>query len=202
MVNVCTSFSLLASVHHVDVYEAASSVVALRRKCNALLRTGKCPHSLRGGRFRLPFVHHWNLIERAPGRIIAAVSAQPSGVDPKYPNSFYKNNIAKWGALLCKRRPEFTLEMVGKFLSKMYGYADFVITASRDFVRNCQTALLVLPGDVMAHPYVTAMEMVHLAPNAQVSLYPWKETKENVALAVRHVRSFSQGELPAELKAN
>ena len=36
----------------------------------------------------------------------------------------------------------------------------------------------------------TAMEMVHTAPNSQVSLFPWKDKKENVALAVRHVRTF------------
>jgi hypothetical protein len=40
------------------------------------------------------------------------------------------------------------------------------------------------------------MEMVHLAPNAQVSLYPWKDTKENTALAVRHVRTFLKANCP------
>ena len=38
----------------------------------------------------------WNLQKRAPGRIVAAVSAQPSGVDPETPNFFYNNNIAKY----------------------------------------------------------------------------------------------------------
>jgi hypothetical protein len=34
------------------------------------------------------------------------------------------------------------------------------------------------------------MECVHLAPNAQVSLYPWKDTLEKIPLAVRHIRTF------------
>ena len=40
------------------------------------------------------------------------------------------------------------------------------------------------------HPYAVAMETVHLAPNAQVSLYPWKDTKDKIPLAVRHIRTF------------
>jgi hypothetical protein len=35
-----------------------------------------------------------------------------------------------------------------------------------------------------------AMESARLAPNAQVSLYPWKDPKELIPLAVRHARTF------------
>jgi hypothetical protein len=68
--------------------------------------------------------------------------------------------------------------------------ADFAYTVSRDFVRNCQTPILILPDEVPGHPYVVAMECVHLAPNAQVSLYPWKDTPDKIPLAVRHIRTF------------
>jgi hypothetical protein len=66
------------------------------------------------------------------------------------------------------------MAMVDTFLTNMYGgaRADFVYSMTRDFVRNCQTPILVLPDDVPAHPYAVAMETAHLAPNAQVSLYP------------------------------
>jgi hypothetical protein len=50
--------------------------------------------------------------------------------------------------------------------------ADFVFTVTRDFVRDCQTPILVLPDDVPAHPYAVAMESRALAPNAEVSIYP------------------------------
>ena len=132
----------------------------------------------------------WNLLQRAPGRIVAAVSAQPSGVDPQKPNWFYHNNMKYWGPALVASRPEITMDMVQKFLDKMYGNVDFVLTATRDYVRNCHTPLLVLPDNTDAHPYATAMEMAHTAPNSQVSLFPWKDTKETVALAVRHIRTF------------
>jgi hypothetical protein len=41
------------------------------------------------------------------------------------------------------------------------------------------------------------METVHLAPNAQVSLYPWKDTKDKIPLAVRHIRTFLRAHRPA-----
>ena len=43
--------------------------------------------------------------------------------------------------------------------------ADFVFTVTRDFVRACQTPILVLPDDVPPHPYAVAMEVAMLAPN-------------------------------------
>ena len=92
---------------------------------------------------------------------------------------------------MVKRRPEITMEMAAEFLNNMYtNRADFVFTVDRDFVRNCQTPILVLPDDIPAHPYATAMETALLAPNSQVSLYPWKENDRKIELAVRHIRSF------------
>ena len=139
----------------------------------------------------------WNLIKRAPDRIVASVHAQPSGVDPKLPRYFVGNNLKTWAPGLLASRKDITQEMIDRYLDKMYGDVDFVLTATRDFVRNWQKPLLALPDNVPAHPYATCMEMVHLAPNAQVSLYPWKDTKENVALAVRHIRTFLKANRPA-----
>ncbi|HEX2824896.1 MAG TPA: alpha/beta hydrolase [Burkholderiales bacterium] len=139
----------------------------------------------------------WNIMKRAPGRIVAAVPAQPSGVDPELPDFFIKNNLAKWAPGLLASRPDISMEMVQRYLNAMYKGVDFVLTVSRDFVRNCRTPLLCLPDNVPAHPYKTAMEMVHLAPNSQVSLFPWKDSKENIALAVRHVRTFLRANCPA-----
>jgi len=142
-----------------------------------------------------PFI--WNLLRRASERIVAAVLAQPSGFRPEQPDLFYNNNINGWGPALCARRPDITMAMVDAFLSTMYRTnADFVFTVTRDVVRACQTPILVLPDDVPAHPYAVAMETVHLAPNAQVSLYPWKATPEQIPLAVRHVRSFLRAQQP------
>jgi hypothetical protein len=91
------------------------------------------------------------------------------------------------------------MAMVDAFLTNMYtgARADFVYSVTRDFVRNCQTPILVLPDDVPGHPYAVAMETVHLAPNAQVSLYPWKDTKDKIPLAVRHISTFLRAYRPA-----
>ncbi len=118
-----------------------------------------------------PFI--WNMLRRAPNRVVAAVLAQPSGGRPEMPDLFYNNNITGWGPPLCARRPDITMEQVDVFLKKMYGAnKDFVFTVNRDFVRTCQTPILVLPDDIPAHPYAVAMESAMLAPNSQVSLYP------------------------------
>jgi pimeloyl-ACP methyl ester carboxylesterase len=136
-----------------------------------------------------PFI--WNLLKRAPGRIVAAVLAQPSGSRPEMRDLFYDNNIKGWGPELVKRRPEITIETADKFLTKMYrSNPDFVFTVTRDFVRSCQTPVLILPDDIPAHPYAVAMESAMLAPKAEVSMFPWKEPKERIPLAVRQIRSF------------
>ena len=124
--------------------------------------------------------------------------AQPSGFRPEMPDLFYNNNITAWGPPLCARRPEISIDMVDAFLNRMYRTnADFVFTVTRDFVRNCQTPVLVLPDDVPAHPYAVAMESAQLAPNAEVSIYPWKETPEQTREAVAHMRRFLRAHQPA-----
>jgi len=144
-----------------------------------------------------PFI--WNLLERAPNRVVAAVLAQPSGSRPEMRDLFYDNNMKTWGPELVKRRPEITMEMVDRFLSNMYRgkNADFVFTVTRDFVRTCQTPVLILPDDVPSHPYAVAMEAAMLAPKAEVSMFPWKEPKERIPLAVRQIRSFLRAHRPA-----
>jgi pimeloyl-ACP methyl ester carboxylesterase len=133
----------------------------------------------------------WNLIRRAPGRVVAAVLAQPSGSRPEARDLFYDNNMKNWGPALVARRPDLTMEMADKFLIRMYRTdPDFVFTVTRDFVRTCQTPVLILPDDIPAHPYAVAMEAAMLAPKAEVSMFPWKDPKERIPLAVRQIRSF------------
>jgi pimeloyl-ACP methyl ester carboxylesterase len=136
-----------------------------------------------------PFI--WNLLKRASDRVVAAVLAQPSGSRPEMRDLFYDNNMKGWGPELVKRRPDVTMETVDRFLTRMYRTdPDFVFTVTRDFVRTCQTPVLILPDDIPAHPYAVAMEAAMLAPKAEVSMYPWKEPKERIPLAIRQIRSF------------
>ena len=138
----------------------------------------------------------WNLLERAPDRVVAAVLAQPSGFRPEAPDRTYQGNMTGWGPELVRRRPDITMEMVDAFLTKMYLNVDFVYSTTRDFVRNCQTPVLILPDDSPPHPYAVAMEAAMLAPKAEVSMFPWKEPPERIPLAVRQIRSFMRAHRP------
>ena len=143
-----------------------------------------------------PFI--WNLLKRAPDRVVAAVLAQPSGSRPEMRDLFYENNIKGWGPELVKRRPDITMDIVDKFLTRMYRTnPDFVFTVTRDFVRNCQTPVLILPDDIPAHPYAVAMEAAMLAPKSEVSIFPWKQPKERIPLAIRQIHSFLRAHRPA-----
>src|SRR5215471_3265971 len=123
-----------------------------------------------------PMIH--NLIRRAPDRVLAAAMMQPSGYRPEVPDLFYRNNITGWGPELCKRRPDVTMAMV------------------HDFVRSIRTPLLIAPDDLPAHPYKVAMEVASLAPKAEVTIYPWKDSQEHIDQVVAHARRFLKAHVP------
>src|SRR5262252_6049852 len=85
-----------------------------------------------------PFI--WNLVKRAPDRVVAAVVSQPVGFRKEIPNLAYDNYMKTWAPELTKQRPDVTTAMIDRFLTSMYGgsRADFVHSVSRDFVRSCQ----------------------------------------------------------------
>jgi pimeloyl-ACP methyl ester carboxylesterase len=147
-----------------------------------------------------PMIH--NLLSRASDRIVAAAMMQPSGFRPEIPDLFYQNNITGWGPPLCEKRPEITMAMVHDFLTSMYtNRADFVFTVTRDFVRGLETPLLIAPDDVPAHPYAVAMEVASLAPNSELTIYPWKDTQEHIDQTVAHARRFLKTHEPAAAPA-
>src|SRR5262249_384913 len=91
-----------------------------------------------------PFI--WNLLKPATNRGAAGRLAQPVGFRPEAPNVMFDSGMNGWGPEFVKRRPDVTMDQVQKFLTKMYRTdADFVFTVSRDFVRRCQTPVLILP---------------------------------------------------------
>ena len=142
-----------------------------------------------------PMIH--NLLQLAPDRIVGAALMQPSGFSPEYPDLFYQNNIKAWGPPLCEKRSDVTMDTVHDFLTSMYtDRSDFVFTATRDFVSSLQTPILVAPDDVPAHPYACAMEVASLAPNSDVTIYPWKDTQEHIDEVVEHARHFLKQNAP------
>ena len=142
-----------------------------------------------------PMIH--NLLKLAEDRVVAAAMMQPSGFSPEYPNIFYENNTERWAPQLCEKRSEVTMAQVHDFLTNMYtDRADFVFTVSRDFVRSLQTPLLIAPDNVPAHPYEAAMEVADIAPNSESTIFPWKDSEENIDTVVDHARRFLKSHQP------
>ena len=140
----------------------------------------------------------WNLIRRAPDRIVAGVLAQPSGFRKEMPTLSFDTNMKGWGPEVVKRRPDVTMQTIEAYLTNMYKKrSDFVFTVTRDFVKACKTPVLIMPDDSPPHPYVVAMEAAMLAPNSEVSMFPWKEPVDRIPLAVRQTRSFLKANKPA-----
>jgi hypothetical protein len=131
------------------------------------------------------------LMERAPQRVAAAVLSQPVGHRPD--NADYMFNAGKtvWAKEFLERRPDVTMETVEKYLHNLYRVRpDFVYSVTRDFARTCQTPMLVLPDDVVAHPLQVSVDIASLAPNAEITVYPWKEPADLKARTINRVRTF------------
>ena len=89
------------------------------------------------------------------------------------------------------------METVDQYLHNLYRIQpNFVYCVSRDFARSCQTPMLVMPDDTASHSYEAAMELAALAPKAQVTVYPWKESADIKADTIKQVRSFLQAHQP------
>jgi pimeloyl-ACP methyl ester carboxylesterase len=144
-----------------------------------------------GGSFAL------KLMERAPDRVVAAVISQPIGHRPENPDVMYIGGRDGWGKEFRERRPEVSMETIEKYLHNLYrAQPDFVYSVSRDFVRTCQNPILVLPDDTPAHAYQTCVDIASLAPNADVTVYPWKEPPELKARTIARVRKFLKAHVP------
>ena len=142
-----------------------------------------------------PFV--LKLAERAPDRVVAAVLCQPVGHRPENPDVLYRSGRDVWAPELMARRPDISSAQVEAYLHALYrANPDFVYSVSRDFVRTCQTPLLVMPDDVPPHPFQVCEDIVRLAPNAEATIYPWKDTPELKEQAIDHVRTFLKAHEP------
>jgi pimeloyl-ACP methyl ester carboxylesterase len=144
-----------------------------------------------GGSFAL------KLMERAPDRIVAGVLSQPIGHRPEKPDVMYDLSRDVWAKEFRAKRPEVSTETIEKYLHNLYRVRpDFVYSVSREFVRNCQTPMLVLPDDTAAHAYQVAIDVASLAPNADISVYPWKDPPELKARTINRVRNFLKAHQP------
>ena len=138
------------------------------------------------------------LMERAPQRVVAAILSQPVGHRPEKPDYMYESGRDVWAKEFRERRPDVSMETIEKYLHNLYRvHPDFVYSVSRDFAKSCQTPMLVLPDDIVAHPLQVSIDIASLAPNAEITVFPWKEPPELKARTINRAGTFLKRYLPA-----
>jgi pimeloyl-ACP methyl ester carboxylesterase len=138
------------------------------------------------------------LMQRASQRVVAAVLSQPVGHRPEQPDYMYNAGRDVWAKELRERRPDVSTETIEKYLHNLYrAQPDFVYSVSRDFAKSCQTPMIVLPDDVVAHPLQTSIDVASLCPNAEITVFPWKEPPELKVRTINRARTFLKRHLPA-----
>src|SRR3954471_1061461 len=137
------------------------------------------------------------LMERAPQRIAAALLSQPVGHRPEKPDYMYDSGRNVWAKELRESRPDVSVEVIDKYLHNLYrARPDFVYSVSRDFAKSCQTPMLVLPDDAVAHPLQVSIDIASLAPNAEITVFPWKDPPELKARTINRARNFLKRHVP------
>jgi pimeloyl-ACP methyl ester carboxylesterase len=138
------------------------------------------------------------LLQRAPNRVVAAVFCQTVGHRDDDPDYMYRAGTDVWAPELLPKRPDLNMDMVEKYLHNLYRVQpDFVYSVSRDFAKSCETPMIVLPDDIVAHPLQTSIDIASLAPNAEITVYPWKEPPELKARTINRARTFLKRHVPA-----
>jgi pimeloyl-ACP methyl ester carboxylesterase len=131
------------------------------------------------------------LLERAPERVTAAVFCQSVGHFPEDPDVMYRSGKDTWAPELLVQRPELNEADIEPYLHNLYrANPDFLYSVSRDFIRDCQTPMLVMPDNIPAHPHQTSVDINSLAPNAEITVFPWKTTPELKDRTTERVRQF------------
>jgi pimeloyl-ACP methyl ester carboxylesterase len=134
------------------------------------------------------------LMERAPQRVVAAILSQPVGHRPDKPDYMYESGRDVWAKEFLERRPDVSMAIIEQYLHNLYRVQpDFVYSVSRDFAKSCQTPMLVLPDDIVAHPLQVSIDIASLAPNAEITVFPWKEPPDLKARTINRVRTFLKG---------
>src|ERR1700730_8976676 len=145
-----------------------------------------------GGSFAL------KLMERAPERVVAGVVSPTIRHRPENPDVMYNSGRDVWAPEFRKRQPNVSMETIEKYLHNLYRVRPaFVYSVWRDFVRSCQTPMLVLPDDTDAHAYQASVDVASLAPNAEVTVYPWNKPPELKARTINRARAFLKAHQPA-----
>lgn len=131
------------------------------------------------------------LLERAPERVVTAVFCQTVGHLPEDPDVMYRSGQEIWAPELLEGRDDLDQATIDQYLHNLYRVnPDFLYSVSRDFMRNCEKPILVLPDDIPAHPLQSSIDVASLAPNAEITVFPWKSPPELKERTIDRVRQF------------
>src|ERR1700730_2729191 len=131
------------------------------------------------------------LMERAQARVVAAVLSQPVGHRPEQPDYMYNSGPDGWDQEFRERQPDVSMATIEQYLHNLYRVQpDFVYSVSREFAKSCPTPMLVLPDDIVAHPLQVSIDIASLAPNAEITVFPWKEPPDLKARTINRARTF------------
>lgn len=132
----------------------------------------------------------FGLIAAAPERVASAVLFQTIGRDNNR-QAFYEM-FDSWAADLKDSFKAVQEADWQSFRSNMYDGDKRIFTVDDDFVRDCQTPLLVLCGKDLYHPESTSRIIAEIAPNVSF-IEDWKEGP---------AREAARADVLAFLKAN
>jgi pimeloyl-ACP methyl ester carboxylesterase len=142
------------------------------------------------------------LLQRAPNRVVAAVFHQSVGHRTEDPEVMVRHSTDNWLPEFKKQRPEVSQDNIDKFFHSLWREnPDFLYSVSRDFIKNCHTPILVLPDDTPSHPLQTSIDVASLAPNSDITVYPWREPEELRQRMIQKVRSFLKAHVPMKAAA-
>ena len=137
------------------------------------------------------------LMQQAPERVVAAVFCQTVGYRPDDPDARLRHSQQNWLDGFRARRPDVPMETIEKYFHSLWHeHPDFLYSVPRDFIANCHKPILVLPDETTTHPLQTSIDVASLAPNAEITVFPWRDPPELKARTIERVRRFLKLHLP------
>lgn len=137
------------------------------------------------------------LMQRAPERVVAAVFCQTVGHRPEDPGVMIRHSADNWLPTFRKEHPDVSMETIEKYQHSLWSVQpDFLYSVPRDFIANCEKPILVLPDETSSHPLQTSIDVASLAPNAEITVFPWRDPPELKARTINRVRTFLKSHLP------
>ena len=142
------------------------------------------------------------LLQRAPERVVAAVFCQTVGHRPEDPDVMWRHSHDNWLTDFRTRRPEISMDTIEKYFHSLWRVQpDFLYSVPREFIKNCRKPILVLPDDTPSHPLQTSIDVASLAPNAEITVFPWREPPDLKERTINRVRTFLRTHVPMRAAA-